>query len=57
MSIFITNLAFPAQPDIVNAAKIAILSASLFSGIMGFAWLKLKGGLVETDTDPDTMDY
>jgi NhaA family Na+:H+ antiporter len=43
MSIFITNLAFPGQPDIVNAAKMAILVASLISGIVGFAWLKAKG--------------
>jgi Na+:H+ antiporter, NhaA family len=40
MSIFITILAFPAEPGIVNASKMAILLASLISGIIGFAWLK-----------------
>lgn len=57
MSIFITNLAFPGQPGIVNAAKIAILTASLISGIAGFLWLKAKGTPVSTDTNPETMDY
>jgi NhaA family Na+:H+ antiporter len=39
MSIFITNLAFPAAPEIVNAAKLAVLAASLISGIAGYVWL------------------
>lgn len=43
MSIFITNLAFPGHPEIVNSAKMAILVASLISGILGFVWLKTKG--------------
>jgi NhaA family Na+:H+ antiporter len=38
MSIFITLLAFP-DADIVNNSKIAILVASLISGITGFLWL------------------
>jgi NhaA family Na+:H+ antiporter len=38
MSIFITLLAFQ-DPDIVNNSKIAILAASLISGITGFLWL------------------
>lgn len=40
MSIFITNLAFAAQPDVVNAAKMAIVLASLIAGIAGFVWLR-----------------
>jgi NhaA family Na+:H+ antiporter len=43
MSIFITNLAFTAQPDIVNASKMAILLASLAAGLLGFAWLRGSG--------------
>lgn len=57
MSIFITNLAFPEQPGIVNGAKMAILTASLLSGIAGFIWLKAKGAPQDDDTNPDTMDY
>jgi NhaA family Na+:H+ antiporter len=38
MSIFITLLAF-ADIDIVNNSKIAILAASLLSGIIGYIWL------------------
>jgi NhaA family Na+:H+ antiporter len=56
MSIFITNLAFVGQADIINASKMAILLASLTSGIAGFAWLKLRGAPTAADTDPDTMD-
>ena len=41
MSIFIANLAFAAQPGMVNASKMAILAASLLAGILGFAWLKM----------------
>jgi NhaA family Na+:H+ antiporter len=40
MSIFITGLAFSGQPETVNAAKMAILWASLASGVLGFLWLR-----------------
>ncbi|OZI19817.1 Na+/H+ antiporter NhaA [Bordetella genomosp. 9] len=40
MSIFIANLAFPADPAAVNASKMAILLASLLAGGLGFAYLK-----------------
>ena len=40
MSIFITNLAFAGSPETVIASKIAILSASLASGVLGFLWLR-----------------
>lgn len=38
MSIFITLLAFK-DPDMVNNSKIAILAASMLSGIIGYIWL------------------
>jgi Na+:H+ antiporter, NhaA family len=41
MSIFITNLAFEGEPDIVNASKLAILLASVVAGLAGLAWLRL----------------
>jgi Na+:H+ antiporter, NhaA family len=46
MSIFITNLAFEGEPDIVNASKLAILLASVVAGAAGLAWLRLvaRGG-------------
>ncbi len=40
MSIFITNLAFTESADVINASKMAILSASLAAGVAGFVWLK-----------------
>ena len=40
MSIFITNLAFAGNAEAINASKLAILTASLFAGILGFLWLK-----------------
>ncbi len=40
MSIFITNLAFVGNNELVNGAKMAILLASLAAGIAGFLWLK-----------------
>jgi NhaA family Na+:H+ antiporter len=41
MSIFITNLAFVGNTEVVNATKMAILLASLTTGIAGFIWLRL----------------
>jgi Na+:H+ antiporter, NhaA family len=39
MSIFITNLAFAGQPEVINAAKMAILMASVTAGLLGMTWL------------------
>jgi NhaA family Na+:H+ antiporter len=41
MSVFITLLAFDL-PQMVNAAKITIVFASLLAGIVGFIWLKIS---------------
>lgn len=43
MSIFITNLAFSSDAELINASKMAILLASLIAGAAGFVWLKLFG--------------
>ena len=43
MSIFITNLAFTGQAELINASKIAIFLASLLAGTLGFVWLRLLG--------------
>jgi NhaA family Na+:H+ antiporter len=57
MSIFITNLAFIGNPDIINSSKMAILAASVTAGVMGFLWLVVFGQSAAGDTDPDTMDF
>lgn len=56
MSIFITNLAFYDNLEEINGSKLAILTASLLSGIVGFVWLKLFGQPEPSDFDPETMD-
>lgn len=43
MSIFITNLAFADQPEVINATKMAIFAASLLAGLLGFLWLRFCG--------------
>ncbi len=43
MSIFITNLAFVGSLDIINAAKMSILLASLLAGFIGYLWFMLFG--------------
>ena len=43
MSIFITNLAFVGNAETINASKMAILSASLMAGTVGYLWLKHFG--------------
>jgi Na+:H+ antiporter, NhaA family len=57
MSIFITNLAFAGQSEVINASKMAILLASLTAGTAGFVWLKLLGQPLAMDDDVDAMDF
>ena len=40
ISIFITNLAFGYQFQLVNSSKIAVFIASIMSGVIGFVWLR-----------------
>lgn len=42
MAIFVANLAFPAHPEYIVNAKVAILSASLFASIIGFTFLFIQ---------------
>lgn len=56
MAIFITNLAFLGQADVINESKIAILAASLTAGVLGFAWLKIFGKPLASDPNVDPMD-
>ena len=56
MSIFITNLAFAGNAEIISVSKIAILLASLTAGAIGFLWLKLLGRPEVMDRHMDTMD-
>ena len=41
MSIFITNLAFTGQVELVNSSKMAVLIGSLTAGTIGLIWLKI----------------
>lgn len=41
MSIFIANLAFAGNPEVINSAKIGIMAGSLISGITGYLILRL----------------
>ena len=40
MSIFVADLAFINDPELIFQAKVGILAASLFAGFFGFFWLK-----------------
>jgi len=40
MSIFITDLAFKGQPELIETAKLSILIASAITGIGGLLWLR-----------------
>jgi NhaA family Na+:H+ antiporter len=40
MSIFVADLAFVGDAELIFQAKVGILSASLFSGLFGYFWLK-----------------
>ncbi|MBF0384122.1 MAG: Na+/H+ antiporter NhaA [Magnetococcales bacterium] len=43
MSIFIAELAFPGQPQLLLMAKTGILIASLLAGVGGYFWLYIAG--------------
>lgn len=43
MSIFITNLAFADQPELINASKMSVFAASLMAAVLGFLWLRFCG--------------
>jgi Na+:H+ antiporter, NhaA family len=55
MSIFITNLAFVGNLELINASKMAILLASLTASTIGFLWLKVFGRLEVSDVDRDAL--
>ena len=40
MSIFVADLAFINNPELIFQAKVGILAASLFAGLFGYFWLK-----------------
>jgi Na+:H+ antiporter, NhaA family len=42
MSIFISNLAFDSNPELIQSSKVAVLATSLFAAILG--WMILKMG-------------
>jgi NhaA family Na+:H+ antiporter len=57
MSIFITNLAFVGQPELVTSSTIAIFLASLTAGVAGYLWLQAFGKPPASDDDVETMDF
>jgi NhaA family Na+:H+ antiporter len=42
MSIFISNLAFSTNPDLIQSSKVAVLIASLLAAVIG--WVILISG-------------
>lgn len=45
MSIFVADLAFAGNSELIFQAKVGILAASLFSGLFGYFWLRKVGNL------------
>jgi NhaA family Na+:H+ antiporter len=41
MSLFVTELSFTQHPELAEIAKLAVLIASLFAGVIGYIWLYL----------------
>ena len=52
MSIFITNLAFAGLGEVINASKMAVLLASLVSGLLGYAALRWAGRVAGPTREP-----
>ena len=57
MSIFITNLAFAENRELINDSKMAILLTSLISGIVGYLWLITLNKVSKDKGSLDTMMY
>jgi len=57
MSIFITNLAFKTQPDLINSSKMAILLTSLLAGIVGYLWLISLARVSKNKEVLDSLSY
>jgi NhaA family Na+:H+ antiporter len=56
MSIFITNLAFVGNSELIKASKISILLASLTAGGTGLLWLRFFGKAT-SEADSDMTDF
>lgn len=52
MSLFISGLAFTGQADVINEAKLGILSGSLLSAVLGFVVLRLSTAHPEDARSP-----
>jgi NhaA family Na+:H+ antiporter len=57
MSIFITNLAFVGQLELVTSSKMAIFLASLTAGVAGYLCLQAFGKPLASDDDVETMEF
>jgi NhaA family Na+:H+ antiporter len=53
MSLFITGLAFPSDPETAMSAKVGILTGSLVSSLAGLAVLRFACGKVESTAEED----
>lgn len=58
MSIFITGLAFPNDPELVETAKTGIIAASIIAGLAGWLFLRPSGRNAEPESSgpPDSPD-
>jgi Na+:H+ antiporter, NhaA family len=52
MSIFIATLAFGDTPATLDASKLAVLTASLASGLAGYAWLRTSAPVIRPSLVP-----
>lgn len=57
MSIFITNLAFKANAELINSSIMAVLFTSLISGIIGYVWLMIFGTKSTDIESSDTISF
>ena len=57
MSIFITNLAFKKQPELITSSIMAVLLTSLVSGAIGYLWLLFFSRLSKDKTRLEMISY
>ena len=57
MSIFITNLAFKTQPELINSSIMAVLLTSLTAGIIGYIWLIIFTKVSDENENLDVITF
>src|SRR5438067_1397850 len=55
VALFVAQLSYPGHPELLDQAKIGILTGSLVSGVVGFLFLRLSGRVTAPEEAADPI--